>query len=140
MPMEHTTSTTEPRRRWQFTLRSFFIVFVLIAVTFHSGTHFWRMTVRAREHQAEALRRHVFNERDFTYIPEQHWKANNMDLRWHEDKVRECLMARWFPWRQVNESNLPPVESIEAPFQPWTTPWRSVRGIGSQPNPIKTLD
>lgn len=138
MPMEHTTSTTEPRRRWQFTLRTFFVAVALIAVTFHSGTHFWRMTVCAREHKAEAIRRSVWMENDMTYIPEQHWKANEADKRWHEEKVRECLMARWFPWCQVDESNLPPIAPNEPPFRSWTTPWRSARGIGMQPNSIET--
>jgi hypothetical protein len=136
MTTDLATMTTKPRRRWQFTLRTFLIAVALIGVATYYGTHFWRLTVRGREHQAELVRQQQWiyqNMGDSFVVPSQYWKANEADSRWHQSKAEALLLARWFPWAEVDESDLPPLIEGESGFPPWTTYWRSMKEHNEKP-------
>lgn len=100
------TESAKPPRRWQFTLRTFFLAVALIAFATWYGIHFRRMTVRANHHLTILRQPFILLT---TIIPREGIEADNRIREWHQAKAEECLTARWYPWREVDESFVPQI-------------------------------
>ncbi len=125
-------SSDKRKRRWswQISLRTLLLVITMAGGLLAYGSHFRRLTLQAQAHRDEAQRRLDWGFQMLTvsfHMPQQYWIANGADREWHTAKEQECLQARWFPWREVDESNIPPLAAKEEGWPDWTTEWRSAQ-------------
>lgn len=125
-----TNSKGKRRWSWQIGLRTLLALITVLAALFAYGSHFRRLTLQAQTHRDEAQRRADWLGQMVTvsfHIPQQYWTSNEADLKWHTAKEKECLQARWFPWRKVDDTSIPPPSGDNEAWPKWTTQWRSER-------------
>ena len=122
-------SNRKRRWSWQVSLRTLLLLITVVGALLAYGSHFRRLTLQAKSHREEAQRREEWGfqmGRVSFRIPQQYWIANEADREWHTVKEQECLQARWFPWREVDETSIPPITEKEEGWPDWSTEWRSV--------------
>jgi hypothetical protein len=121
---------SKPWWRWQFGLQAVVMMFTLLGIFFAYASHFHRLTQQAQSHREERQRRENWSDqmlRVSFHMPQQYWNANEADHQWHAAKEKECLVARWLPWDEVDENDIPPLTQKEEPWPDWTTEWRSTQ-------------